>query len=291
MGYYTILRNSRLDIGISDDYQDNGWSFSEGSAIHQRWNEGYLDNFIFRPLPDMLYRISVEVSGLSNGTLKIGLGGVEEDISSNGIHVVSLETISSGPLYLWSDADVTVSRLVVYEGVTSSSTLLFNEQNNQFVGYRSYTADMLTKFIDEFISFKNGSLWIHDRSEERNTFYGQTYPSEISFYVNIESSRNKDYFSIRLEGNDTWSAKIELPPREGNAKGQASRIKKGRYKFEKGVYYADFLRDMNDPRFDSEIDALMKGAYLQGKYMKVTLTNLNTNHVKLAAVEVDVSIK
>lgn len=291
MGYYTILKNSQVEIQLGSDYQDNGWSFSEGKAVHEDCNEGYLDNFVFRPVAGVTYRISVEVSGLSNGVVRLGIGGDEQQISSSGTHIVILEAVSTEPLYLWSDANVTIDRLIVYEGLTASNTLLFNEQNNQFVGYRSYTADMLTKFIDEFISFKNGSLWIHDRSEERNTFYGQTYPSEISFYVNIESSRNKDYFSIRLEGNDAWSAKVELPPREGNTRGQASRIKKGRYKFEKGVYYADFLRDMNDPRFDSEMDALMKGAYLQGKYMKVTLTNLNTNHVKLAAVEVDVSIK
>lgn len=286
-----MLKNSQIEIQLGSDYQDNGWSFSEGMAIHEDCNEGYLDNFIFRPVSGALYRLSIEVSNLSNGSLKVGLGGAEEDITSDGIHVVMLNTASSEPLYLWSDANVTVNSLVVYEGLVVSNTLLFNEQNNQFVGYRSYSADMLTKFIDEFISFKNGSLWIHDRSEERNTFYGETYPSEISFYVNIESSKNKDYFSIKLEGTDAWSARVELPPREGNLRGQESRIKKGRYKFEKGAYYADFLRDMNDTRFDSEMDALMKGAYLQGRYMKVTLTNTNKNHVKLSAVEVDVSIK
>lgn len=173
---------------------------------------------------------------------------------------------------------------------SATKTLVFNEDNNQFVGYRSYVADMTTRFIDEFISFKRGSLWIHDKAEERNTFYGDHYASEVTFYVNIHPDAEKDFFSIVLEGDQPWSVEVEIPSKLGTAI-KKSRVKPGNFVFEKGNFRADFLRDMNDKRFNTELEALRKGAYLVGKYMKVTLRNNSTEPLKLVSASVDVSIK
>lgn len=183
-----------------------------------------------------------------------------------------------------------IANIEPYNDLDNGKTLVFNEDNNQFVGYRSYIPDMTTKFIDEFISFKEGQLFLHDRAEERNNFYGQQYPSVISFYVNTAFEHEKDFFSMTLDGNQPWLVEVEIPTKLGTTV-KRSRIKPGRFVFENGVFKADFMRDMNDPRFDTELQALAKGAYLVGKYMKVTLTNNSTQPLVLNSASVEMGIK
>lgn len=290
MGRYTILKNSQLDIELTTDYQDNGWSFVNGTAVHDDCNQGSIRNTIFVPESGQSYKINITVANLQSGIVRFSMGGYSHEIATNGNHVFSFVTENIEPIEIWSDANVIVSGLAIYEGEQNSKTLLFNEDNNQFVGYRSYDPDMTTKFIDEFISFKNGMLYIHDKSEVRNNFYGEQYPSVISFYANIESEKDKDFFSIVLEGNQPWLVEVEIPTKQGLIS-QRSRIKPGRFVFEKGSFRADFLRDMNDPRFETELEALMRGAYLVGKYMKITLTNNSAQPVKLVSASVEVGIK
>jgi hypothetical protein len=122
-------------------------------------------------------------------------------------------------------------------------------------------------------------------------YYGQKYPSVIVFNANVAFDQEKDFYTFYIDGNKPWSIDVTIPSTEGKTNGQKSRIKKGNFKWYKGKYVADFLRDMNDARFDTELQALMKGAYLQGKVMKVTMTVDSDDHVELVSVSIDVSVK
>lgn len=289
---YTILKNSNLSLEAGADYQDNGWSFSNGVAVHDKCNEGYFENIIFSPGADKEYSLSFTVAGLTDGTVRVYLGGYEfDEITENGNYTLVGITEDNGRLTFWSDANVVISNISISEGIKPAETILFDFDNRQFSGNASYTGEFATLFLDNMLSFKNGTLWIHDKNETRNSYYGVKYPSVVTFYVNVNSSVDKDFYSIALNGNMPVRVDIEIEPKEGKSIGQKSRIKKGNFKLQKGQYIADFLRDMNDPRFQDENVALFQGAELQGKIMKVTLTNDNDGDFRLASVEVDVSVK
>lgn len=292
MGNYTILKNSTLTIEASADYQDNGWSFSNGVAIHNDCNSGSFENMIFQPDVGKLYELKFTVASLSGGTVKVSLGGIElDDITESGAYSISVLTEDSSFLRFWSDANVIISAISISEGKKAAMTLLFDYDNKQFVGESSYNGDFAGLFIDNMISFKNGNLWIHDKNSERNTYYGVKYDSVVEFYVNTESNLEKDFISIALEGNGKMRADVSIVSKEGKESGQMSRIKKNNFKLYKGTYKADFLRDMNDPRFATPEEALFKGAQLQGKILKVRLTNDSHDNFELASVDVFVSIK
>src|SRR5690606_444916 len=181
MGYYSILKNSSLDVQLPTDYQDNGWSFQDGMAIHSSYNEGSFVNKIFRPQPGKQYNIKFVVTGLSSGYLDVYLGGVlAQRLTDSGSYDISAVAQTDG--YLTFEAgmnEVTVMNLSIDTGVTPGTTVVFDTFYNKFVGEKSVEGDFMDKFLDDFIVFKNGVLWISDKSEERNTFFGVKYPSVI----------------------------------------------------------------------------------------------------------------
>lgn len=292
MGFYTILRNSQLEVRLADDYQDNGWSFSNGVAVHDDCNTGWFENYIFKPEAESVYTVSFTVASISSESVKVRFGGKDiADINSNGDYSIVVTTLTDEGVRFWADGPVIISNLKIQEGSVNPITILFDHSNKQFVGYSSFNGDFAALFADNLISFKNGSLWVHDKNSERNSFYGVVYDSKVTFYVNPNSRADKDFLSINLDSNKGALVEVNVIKKEGKHRGQYSRIKSGNFVLNKGVYSAPFLRDMNDPRFTDELQALMKGAVLQGKIMKVTITHKGSSEFKLSSVEVEYQTK
>lgn len=293
MGYYDTPKNTPLSIILDVDYQDNGWVFENGKAIHRGFNSGTIRNIIFRPVAGRSYTIKLNVEELSGGSLEVRLGDtLFGSIDSAGYFELIATTLNTDNLELTIGLfDAVVSGLQITEGLNTGKCIAYDTNAKQFVGERSFVGDMMERFQDDFISFKNGQPWVHDRNDTRNSFYGVSYPSIVRFYCNINYDQDKDFYSMTINGNSRWRADVTLPPREGKSRGQRSRIKSKNFVFEKGKYVADFLRDMNDPRFSQEMQALMRGAYLQGQIMEVTMTNTDDTEVRMVSVEIDVSPK
>lgn len=288
MGFYTILRNSSLSIDLNSDYQDNGWSVSDGVAIHDGLNSGGLINYIFRTIPQELYRIRMNVIEALNGVLIVYVGGVvAQEILSPGQYDFSITAIDNSGMSFWSDGDVAFTDVIVTSGETEFRTILFHDNGNKFAGEISYTADTMTKFLDDFYTFKNGVPWKHNVNETRNSFYGEVYPSEITFVFNPENTKVKTLDSIRIVGNYPWFIKrVYVRPREGKPNGQISRLKPNRFKRLQGQWFADFLRDINDPRFPNELESLFKGALLQGEVAEITMSILTEKEMRLTSVDI-----
>lgn len=293
MGFYSILKNSSLEVQLTTDYKDNGWSFQDGMAIHSPYNEGSFTNKIFRPIPGETYNINISVSDLSSGFLDIHLGGVlVRRITDNGDYKLTVEAQSNEYFTFTSGLNsVTIMSMSIDTGTTSGTTVVFDIMYNQFIGEVSMEGDFMDKFLEDFIVFKNGVLWLNDKSEDRNTFFGQKYPSVIKFYCNVQPDDDKDFFSLVFNGNMPWNVDLSIEPKEGKILGQRSRIKKGNFKLEKGKYAANVLRDMNDPRFNDELQALLKGAHMQGKILEVTITSNENTEIRLSSVEVHTAVK
>lgn len=290
MGTYTTLTNQPIDIHLGDDWYDNGWSISEGKAIHESCNEGTIRNTTMPTESGETYKVRFTVMNWSSGIVYAILGGVNgPNVSANGTYEQEITAMDSSGLKFWSDGDLTIELIRVSLGEIPAVTFSFDRNNLSWASYWSYSPDLMARFLDGYYTWKDGQLWKHNANEVRNNFYGEQYPSIIKFFVNISPTQIKDFYSVRLKSNKVWVAtEIRIPPREGKSNGQLSRLKKGRFKRLQGDWFADFMRDMLDPRFLNEVDALVGGALLQGNWMEITLENNDEGEVRMMSVDVQV---
>lgn len=294
MASYSIIKNTELVVNLLGDYGQQGWVVSENIAYHSGCNAGYIKftldlstatewTFRYRILDLTSGTVNIVVDGV-NGVSRTEAGTYEETFTINDpdtlIQFYATGISSLELLQVYPDNDL-------FEG----TTLAFNEDADRWVTYYSYIPEFMNKFINGFYTFKNGQLWEHNVNETRNNFYGEQFNSKIVFYVNLNPSQVKMFHSMRQLSNKPWvvlEALIEAY--YGKPNGQRSRLKKGRFRSRQAnQWFADFLRDMNDPRYLSEEEALMNGAELQGQVMKITIENADTSEVRLFSIDVTVS--
>lgn len=175
--------------------------------------------------------------------------------------------------------------------VTEGETIAFNpgEQGKQrWTTFYSFVPEMYGRLgRGIFTMFKDGELWVAHTNELHNNFFGVQYPSQIQLVSNLEPTVVKMYFSTRVQSNDTWSyPEIVIPANESYPNGMSSRLTKNRFKLKEGDYWADFLRDLNDPKFNEELNALFKGRELRGKIIDILLENNSTERVVILGVDV-----
>lgn len=290
MGAYNLIVNTSFLIDLPADFSDNGWSISGSKATHAEPNPGYIVLRQSGLEPNTAYVIEYEVTNYVSGIVQLIAGGTEGiERSANGIYSELITTGDDGILKFYADGVVTLEYLNFYDSATdtdNSLTLAFNETANKFVTYLSYKPELMIKFIDGFYTSKEGELWIHNFNEIRNNFYGEQYTSQLVFWVNTNPTEVKDYLSLREKSNKVWSlVEAEILPVYGKPNGQRTRLKRGRFKNLLGDFFADFMKDMNDPRFATELDALTKGADIQGSLMKVTFENIDTTEVRLLSID------
>lgn len=294
MASYTIIKNNSINIDLPSDIADQGWTISGGIAYHSGCNSGYIERlFDFTGAEEWTFRYTIP--SLTSGSINIVVDG-ETGISRTvaGTYEETFEVTGSNKLVRFFSTGINelqVVKVFKEEQLSNAITMAFSEDANKWVGNRSYTPEFMVKFINDFFIFKDGELWEQNVNPIRNNFFGVQYPSVITFYCNLNPTTVKNFYSMRQKSNKVWSVpEIEIPARYGKPNGQRSRLKKGRFKSYQGDFFADFLRDMEDPRFDNELDALMNGATLQGNYAKITIENNDTTEVRLVSIDLTLSL-
>lgn len=288
MGKYSTLTNQPLAVNVIGDYPDQGWSVVGGRAIHESCNSGTITNRNLVSEIGKTYKVTYTVSEWASGGVYAMVGGITGVLrSANGTYVESFTASDASGLKFWSDGDLSVSLIQVSDGEIAGTTVVFNEKHDKWCGERSYVPHYSTKFLDDVFMFKNGTMWRQHDGALRNNFFGVQYPSIIEFYVNINPTQVKTFYSIREVGSHPWAVTdISIRPRAGKASGQRSRITLNRFNRLQGQFFADMLRNMDDPRFVDENLALFKGAVLQGEVAKVTIEVNQTEEVRLLSVDV-----
>lgn len=119
--------------------------------------------------------------------------------------------------------------------VLTGFNIAFDTQGQRWVTRYSYVPEGMERLKNRFFSFKDGSIYIHDKGTN-NTFYGSASPSLIKIISNFNPSLVKTYDAISIEGNDTWSATFSNTD-------QNSSLATGDYAKKERSYYADIPRD------------------------------------------------
>lgn len=291
MGSITVLKNTPAQIYLAEDSTDNGWTVSEGYAVHGACNSGLIKNLVFPTVAGEEYTLSYEVSNYTSGSVYMVIGGVNGTArTSNGVYTETLTATDDTGIQFYSDGNLRIGLIRISQGVSPATTILFSENNNKFVSYMSAYPEYMTKFINGFFMFSNGQLWENNVNDTRNNFFGEQFTSKITFYCNLSPTEVKQFFSIREKSNKVWSVTdAYIDPTEGKSQGQRTRLKKGRFKSLQGDWFADFLKNLEDPRFSTELEALMKGADMQGNVMEVTIENTDTVEVRLLSVDISIA--
>ena len=84
---------------------------------------------------------------------------------------------------------------------TSGETISWSERQNRWITFYSHVPDYYGKGNKQFISWKEGKLYLHDDNSEYNNFYGTIHPFNLDFYFNGKPSMVKGFKTMQLEAN------------------------------------------------------------------------------------------
>lgn len=279
---------------------DQGWRIENGKAIHNGCFAGVvtLKNIFVSP---GTWNIEYTVSGYGSGLVYPILGTVNgTNETSNGLKKATVVVPDGAANYLvkfYSDGNLTVDFTQVYpelENEDNGVTLGFDIKENKWVTRYSFAPEMMLRFTNSFFMFLNGELWRSNVNPLRNNFFGVQYKSSIDFVHNEQPNSEKQYWTIKIDSNGKWSVpELTTPATDLFPIGMKSRIKADNFQQDGGNYWADFLRDLNDPDYYTAVDAekpikaleaLTEGRVLQGSTMVLRIENTDTKEVKLTGV-------
>ena len=290
-----IIKNTTGYVNPSASILDTGWTISGVYAIHVPCNAGKIisqSNLML--VTGRVYNITYTVDNYVSGSVYVSLGTANGTArTANGKYSELITCTGSAQMSFYSDGALRISLLSFYDiitGPTLGATVSFNEGENKWGSEYSYQPEQMVKFIDDFFAMKNGQLYLQNDNDIRNNFFGVQYSSKVTFYVNISPQSVKNFYGLVQQSTSAWGSPndgdIYILPHKGKPSGQKSRLKAGNYRSLQGDFFADFLRDLSDPRFTTTLDALFKGGALQGHIMEITLQNDDTTGVRLVHVDI-----
>lgn len=295
MGSVSFITNTQGVMTPTIDFIDTGWVIGAGIATHFPCNPGKMTNAgILGIILTHSYVITYDVLNYVSGGVNVGIGStVGTTRNANGTYTETLLCADNTVLNFLSDGFLSIENLIIYDVVqtTSPITISFSERSKQWTNQQSFVPDMMLRYRNNFFSFQNGAMWKHnDPTVPRCNFYGVQYSSSITFYINSNPGTIKLLQGIVVESNKLWWVpNIFIKPYTGKSLGMQSRIKPGRVEVLQGVFYADFLRNMTDPRFDTQLKALLYGEELRGRVAAITIQNDDTEEVILYKVQIKYS--
>lgn len=175
--------------------------------------------------------------------------------------------------------------LVDFEPVTLSFALSRDRWETRYGYYPDYMSPLGG---NRFFSFKEGQMWEHNLNPLCNNFYGEQQSATITFPLTDFPQLIKDWYSIREKANKVWACiDIFMPPNSRYPNGMRSRITKNNFHNFEGDLWAQFFKDMSDPAFLSELQALQRGRELKGDVMIITLENKDTEQAYLNEIDVN----
>ena len=179
------------------------------------------------------------------------------------------------PIDAVNDGDTVTLYDYHFEEYEITTTLAFNSGDERWKTFYSFIPEMMVGSLMDIVTFKNGSLYLHNSNETHNNFYGDQFDSEVHPVSNGEPSARKLYLSMVQESNKAWSADSIT-----NQQGQQSSLIESDFEDIEGDFYAQFLKDENTPI----ANALIEGDDLRSHELKVEMKNKDTEAVKLFSV-------
>jgi len=123
------------------------------------------------------------------------------------------------------------------DNVSRYVTWAFSDKVNGWLTRITFNPEDMCRVNSQFISFKNGEIWLHNSDELFNTFYGVETDTNFKFNFSQEPSTRKIHKAISIEGTANLQIACETDLEVGY-------INKLDFERKEGVWYA-YVRGKN----------------------------------------------
>lgn len=157
----------------------------------------------------------------------------------------------------------------------NKNTYAWSESKNRWESRYSFTPEQMEGGDKIFTTFNKGVLYLHDKNNLFNNFFGTQYKTSIKFVANgakygkIVKLFNAITLYVSQVSGFNWSAPVIK-----NAT-QLSRLLVNKFVNKEGKWHSEFMRDINST------GGIMNGNDLRGIEMEITLENDSTGDVSL----------
>lgn len=141
-----------------------------------------------------------------------------------------------------------------------------------------FTPENFSSLGAETFSFVNGQIWIHDKNQVVNNFYGIQYNSQVFVVPNTEPDSTKTWYAMYLESQQNDNGMNWAIPVITTNTNQASRILNGVFEKREEYYWAEFKKDLNTA---GVTDPIVNGRLLRSSALILQMINNSTNRIAL----------
>jgi len=183
--------------------------------------------------------------------------------------------------------DMNTDVFLYYKG--PGKTVAWCEPKKKFTTRYSYLPEAYGNIDNDMVSFSNGGLWIHDKNELRNNFYGVQYTSQFQpiFNGGEKNPEVKMWLAMTIENNQADGKSGWYCPDITNTNGQRSRILLNLFEKKEQYFHAEFKFNLNTPNVANPI---LNGSTLRSSNLSVLFENADTFEFYIIAVFVGVEI-
>lgn len=294
----TIIQNTVGYLNAPVEATSTGWGISDGYAVHQNCQSGNITSLTnFGLVIGRQYIFTFTVDNYGSGGVQLFAGTTAgTNRTAAGTYTQTLALAGNTTIKFFSDGNLRVSGLKFYDlllGPQAAQVISFFDKANKWCADYEYENDTMAKFIDNFITWKGGALWVHNTNPVQNNLYGVQYSSKITLIVNTEYQKEKLFYNFRMDAVGNWyMPNIQTSPSNQFPNGMTSQLKKNNFKLIDNKLWSDILGDINDPNFATISDpvqrrlkALFGGRKMQGGWLIVDLICDDTTYSEISSVE------
>jgi hypothetical protein len=122
-----------------------------------------------------------------------------------------------------------------YNVRVNGEVLSFKENVDGWPTRLTYEPEFGISLNNEYYTFKNGELYIHNDATNRSNFYGTQYDTSVTMLFNDEPSRIKNFKTLSYEGDTGWTAAVDTDQQDGEV---------ATWKNKEGIHY-NYIRGLD----------------------------------------------
>lgn len=169
--------------------------------------------------------------------------------------------------------------------------VVFSEDNNTWWEYdlnkSGVAPDVVGNIGTMVISVLDGTVYIHEHSDDNNVVYGENKTFIIRGVVNTSPAMQKCLKSLDVGSNMGMYATITTPITANNEIGQETVLYPASFDYRQGRYVSDVYQNIRTT-VGNDMNQLYEGDDMQGEYIEVELKITTTDKVELKNVGVNI---
>lgn len=124
-----------------------------------------------------------------------------------------------------------------------ATTITYDEINKGWTSFHSYEPEWMDRLGNNFYTFKNGNIYLHDSNDVRTNFYGNSYGCNVTVSANQDPSTVKIFKTVGLESNNSgWYATLNSDIEAGVIGGASNQ----KFEDKEGIKYAYIRRNSSN---------------------------------------------